>query len=92
MAQKAAKTLAARNTNLLNRTHLTSLTLHLLYLLLHFLLHRPRSLTPYLLLTTPTLAIEFYLERLAGPVTIMRLTVVAAVPYAPPAKTSTAPV
>ncbi|OJD18350.1 hypothetical protein AJ78_01594 [Emergomyces pasteurianus Ep9510] len=67
MAQKAAKTLAARNTNLLNRTHLTTLTIHLLYLLLHFLLHRPRSLTPYLLLTTPTLAIEFYLERLGRP-------------------------
>ncbi|PGH36124.1 hypothetical protein GX50_00979 [[Emmonsia] crescens] len=67
MAQKAAKTLAARNTRLLNRTHLTSLILHLLYLLLHFFLHRPRSLTLYLLLATPTLAIEFYLERLGRP-------------------------
>ncbi|PGH13392.1 hypothetical protein AJ79_03671 [Helicocarpus griseus UAMH5409] len=67
MAQKAAKTLAARNTSLLRRTHLTTLTLHLLYLLLHFLFNRPRSLTPYLLLTTPTLAIEFYLEKLGRP-------------------------
>ncbi|KAL2363311.1 hypothetical protein RJZ56_003800 [Blastomyces dermatitidis] len=67
MAQKAAKTLAARNTRLLNRTHLTSLSLHLLYLLLHFLFNRPRVLTPYLIFTTPTLAIEFYLERLGRP-------------------------
>lgn len=65
--QKAAKTLATRNTSLLNRTHLTTLSLHLIYLLLHFLFNRPRSLTLYLIFTTPTLAIEFYLERLGRP-------------------------
>ncbi|ODH13558.1 hypothetical protein ACO22_07138 [Paracoccidioides brasiliensis] len=67
MAQKAAKTLAARNATLLNRTHLTTLSLHLLYLLLHHFFNRPRSLIPYFLLTFPTLLIEFYLERLGRP-------------------------
>ncbi|KAK2797935.1 hypothetical protein FQN50_009031 [Emmonsiellopsis sp. PD_5] len=67
MAKKATKALAARNTTLLLRTHLTTTTLHTLFLILHFLLHRPARLTPYLLLTLPTLLIEFYLDRLGRP-------------------------
>ncbi|CAK46168.1 hypothetical protein CBS63078_9991 [Aspergillus niger] len=68
MAQKAAKTLAARNASLLTRTHLISFALHFLFLALHWLFNRPRSLTPYFTLACPTLIIEFYLERLGRPV------------------------
>ncbi|BCR89195.1 SND2/TMEM208 family protein [Aspergillus chevalieri] len=67
MAQKAAKSLAVRNTSTLNRTHLIALALHTIYLLLHFTFNRPRSLKPYFLLAGPTLLIEFYLERLGRP-------------------------
>ncbi|KAL1861024.1 hypothetical protein Plec18167_003693 [Paecilomyces lecythidis] len=67
MAQKAAKSLAARNTSLLLRTHITTLSLHAIFLLLHWLFNRPRSLLPYFIFTFPTLAIEFYLERLGRP-------------------------
>ncbi|PWY70481.1 hypothetical protein BO70DRAFT_382276 [Aspergillus heteromorphus CBS 117.55] len=67
MAQKAAKTLAARNASLLTRTHIISGSLHALFLILHWLFNRPRSLTPYLVLACPTLLIEFYLERLGRP-------------------------
>ncbi|PYH85430.1 hypothetical protein BO82DRAFT_328032 [Aspergillus uvarum CBS 121591] len=67
MAQKAAKTLAARNTALLQRTHLISLGLHALYLALHWTFNRPRVLKPYIFLAVPTLLIEFYLDRLGRP-------------------------
>ena len=65
--QKAAKTLAARNISLHRRTHITTFSLHALFLLLHWLFNRPRSLLPYAILTSPTLIIEFYLERLGRP-------------------------
>ncbi|WEW57842.1 hypothetical protein PRK78_003309 [Emydomyces testavorans] len=67
MAQKAAKTLAARNTSLLRQTHITTACLHAIFLLLHFLIRRPRSLLPYAIFTLPTLLIEFYFERLGRP-------------------------
>ncbi|PYH45863.1 SND2/TMEM208 family protein [Aspergillus saccharolyticus JOP 1030-1] len=67
MAQKAAKTLAARNTALLLRTHLISLGLHALFLALHWTFNRPRALKPYIFLAVPTLLIEFYLDRLGRP-------------------------
>ncbi|KAL1957230.1 hypothetical protein VTO42DRAFT_6264 [Malbranchea cinnamomea] len=67
MAQKAIKTLAARNTAILRRTHLITLGLHSLFLLLHFFFSRPRSLLPYFVFTLPTLLIEFYLDRLGRP-------------------------
>ncbi|KAL1964959.1 hypothetical protein VTN77DRAFT_6159 [Rasamsonia byssochlamydoides] len=67
MAQKAAKSLASRNSSLLLRTHLITLSLHTTFLLLHWLFNRPRSLLPYFIFTFPTLAIEFYLDRLGRP-------------------------
>ncbi|KAK1139530.1 hypothetical protein N8T08_000670 [Aspergillus melleus] len=67
MAQKAAKTLAARNASLLLRTHIITLGLHVVFLILHWTFNRPRSMTPYYLLACPTLAIEFYLDRLGRP-------------------------
>ncbi|KAJ5084157.1 hypothetical protein NUU61_008736 [Penicillium alfredii] len=67
MAQKAAKTLASRNAAVLKRTHVISAALHLLFLLLHQVFQRPRSLKPYFLLAVPTLLIEFYLDRVGRP-------------------------
>ncbi|KAL4958586.1 hypothetical protein BDW69DRAFT_1464 [Aspergillus filifer] len=67
MAQKASKTLAARNTSILLRTHLTTLLLHILYILLHTLFSRPSSLKPYYILALPTLIIEFYLDKIGRP-------------------------
>ncbi|KAL2872616.1 SND2/TMEM208 family protein [Aspergillus lucknowensis] len=67
MAQKAAKTLAARNSSVLLRTHLITLALHALHLLLHFTFNRPRSLKYYYILAIPTLLIEFYLDRIGRP-------------------------
>lgn len=41
--------------------------MHILFLILNQLFQRPRSLKPYLLLAVPTLAIEFYLDRVGRP-------------------------
>lgn len=65
--QKAAKSLATRNGAILTRTHIISAALHLLFLLLHFAFQRPRSLKPYFFLAVPTLAIEYYLDRMGRP-------------------------
>lgn len=67
ITQKAAKTLAARNSALLQKTHITTAILHAVFLLLHNLFNRPRSLLPYALTAIPALAIEFYFERLGRP-------------------------
>ncbi|SMQ49351.1 unnamed protein product [Zymoseptoria tritici ST99CH_1A5] len=67
MAQKAHKTLATKNTATLNRTHLISLGVHGLSLLIRLLLLR-RKWTPYLLLSLPALVLEFVLERGSRPV------------------------
>lgn len=68
MAQRSQKTLAARNAATLNRTHLTTLAIHLLFHISRFLLSSSRrSLFTYLLLTLPSLVIEFYFERLSRP-------------------------
>lgn len=56
-----------RNGAVLNRTHLISALLHALFLALHFMFQRPRSLKPYLILAVPTLLIEFYLDRVGRP-------------------------
>ncbi|KAI9711568.1 MAG: hypothetical protein M1820_002133 [Bogoriella megaspora] len=66
MAQKAAKTLAARNTSILNRTLLLTLGFHGIFLLLRFLLLK-RSLIRYLLLSSPALIIQFWFERIGRP-------------------------
>lgn len=66
-SQKAAKSLAARNSATLTRTHLISIALHTLFLVLHFLFGRPRSLKPYFFLAVPTLVIEYYLDKVGRP-------------------------
>ena len=66
LKQKALKTLAAKNTATLNRTHLISLGVNAFWLLLRFLLFR-RRLLPYVLITFSALFIEFWFERIARP-------------------------
>ncbi|KZF21689.1 hypothetical protein L228DRAFT_261832 [Xylona heveae TC161] len=76
MAQKAAKQLAARNAQLLKRTHLIALSLHGFFLLLRLVLFRSQStrstLTPYLLLSAPALLVEFWFERIGRPKYVTR--------------------
>ncbi|KAI5819231.1 hypothetical protein BZA77DRAFT_276162 [Pyronema omphalodes] len=67
MANKASKSLARQNSATLNRTHLTTLCIHLIFIL-YRLLFRRGSITKYILLSLPSLVIEFYLERLGRPV------------------------
>ncbi|KEF52085.1 uncharacterized protein A1O9_11711 [Exophiala aquamarina CBS 119918] len=67
MAQKAAKTLAVRNTSRLKQTHLITLAIHGIFLLLRFTLRTSLSLKRYSFLSAPALLIEFYLEKLARP-------------------------
>ncbi|CUS12018.1 unnamed protein product [Tuber aestivum] len=66
MANKAAKQLARANTATLNRTHLTTLVLHTLFIL-YRLLYRSGSWRKYVILSLPSLVIEVYLERLGRP-------------------------
>ncbi|KAI9837829.1 MAG: hypothetical protein M1819_006763 [Sarea resinae] len=71
MAQKAAKTLASRNTTILNRTHIISLFIHGFFILLRLLLLRSsvtrRTYVLYSLLSTPALIVEIWLEKVGRP-------------------------
>lgn len=71
MAQKAAKTTAKRNTEILKRTQLIALAVHGFYLLLRILLFR-RSWTrgaiiTYILLSLPSVVIQIVFERNSRP-------------------------
>ena len=65
--QKALKTLAARNTAILNRTHLISLGVHVFYLLVRLLFRARLSMKLWFFLSLPSLVIEFWFERIARP-------------------------
>lgn len=65
--QKASKSLARTNLATLKRTHLTTLCLHALFIL-YRLVFRRGSVTKYILLSLPALAIELYLDKLGRPV------------------------
>jgi len=69
--QKAAKTLAARNVAILNRTLLITLVIHALFLLLRAIFFRrsftKRSFLLYVLLSAPSLFIQFWFERIGRP-------------------------
>ncbi|KAF2113948.1 hypothetical protein BDV96DRAFT_577334 [Lophiotrema nucula] len=71
MAQKAAKTLAARNTQKLNQTLFATALLHGLFWLLRALVFRStftkRSLTLYLIFSAPQLLIQLQFEKLGRP-------------------------
>ncbi|KAI4250611.1 MAG: hypothetical protein L6R40_000211 [Gallowayella cf. fulva] len=73
MAHKAAKQQASRNTAILKRTHLISLAITALFILLRLLLFRASCTQStyllYLLLSTPAFVIEFWFERAGRPVT-----------------------
>ncbi|KAI5838230.1 hypothetical protein DFP73DRAFT_565238 [Morchella snyderi] len=66
MANKASKALARANTSALTRTHTITASLHVLFIL-YRLLFRHGSWAKYLALTLPSLATEYYLERLGRP-------------------------
>lgn len=61
MAQKAKKDRAKSNTLALNNLHTGTATVHVVFLLFHFLLRR-RSLLTYGLLSAPSLICEYVLE------------------------------
>ncbi|KAK5077858.1 hypothetical protein LTS08_003304 [Lithohypha guttulata] len=67
MAQKSAKSLAVKNSQRLKQTHLITLAIHLLFLLLAFTLRRSLTLKPYLLLSAPALGLEYWLDSIARP-------------------------
>ncbi|OCK74250.1 DUF788-domain-containing protein [Lepidopterella palustris CBS 459.81] len=71
MAKKAAKTLAARNTAILNRTRVLTIGFHLFYLTLRCLVFRTslthNSLLIWILLSLPSLFIQFQFERIGRP-------------------------
>ncbi|KAL8668573.1 MAG: hypothetical protein Q9168_006801 [Polycauliona sp. 1 TL-2023] len=73
MAQKAAKQQAARNTAILQRTHLISVAIALFFVLLRLLLFRAsctrRTYLLYACFSAPAFIIEFWFERIARPVT-----------------------
>ncbi|KAI9792190.1 MAG: hypothetical protein M1816_002730 [Peltula sp. TS41687] len=70
MAQKAAKQTARRNTLVLRRTHTIAACIHAIFLSLRFLLRRNSSLKSfimYLVLSSPSLLIQFWLDRVGRP-------------------------
>jgi hypothetical protein len=71
-SQKAAKTLAARNSSRLNQTHVTSLCIHFFFLLLRALTFRRTffrsSALLYITLSIPGALVELWLERIGRPV------------------------
>jgi hypothetical protein len=64
--QQALKTQAARNAAILQRTHLIALGVHGFHLLLRFTFVR-RSFWAYLLLSFPSLLLQFWFERVGRP-------------------------
>ncbi|KAH8153146.1 uncharacterized protein LAJ45_02733 [Morchella importuna] len=66
MANKASKSLARANARTLTRTHTITASLHALFIL-YRLLFRHGSWRKYLVLSLPSLVIEYYLERLGRP-------------------------
>lgn len=65
--QKSAKNLAVKNTARLKQTHFITLAIHGVFLFFAFTLRRSLKLTPYLGLTAPALALEFFLDRSSRP-------------------------
>ncbi|GAM85826.1 hypothetical protein ANO11243_038340 [Dothideomycetidae sp. 11243] len=66
MAQKALKTLAAKNAATLNTLHIVSLGVHLFFLLTTTFFFR-RSRLAWFLISLPALLIEFWFERISRP-------------------------
>ncbi|KAF2398215.1 hypothetical protein EJ06DRAFT_558593 [Trichodelitschia bisporula] len=71
MANKATKALAARNTVVLDRTRLITLAVHAVFIILRCFIFRSsltkRTLVLYALLSTPSLVIQFWFEKVGRP-------------------------
>jgi hypothetical protein len=67
MAQKAKKDRAKANAAALQNLHIGSLTVHTIFMLSHFLLHRHRSLPLWGLFSAPSLICEYVLESSGRP-------------------------
>ncbi|KAI5781214.1 hypothetical protein EDC01DRAFT_666767 [Geopyxis carbonaria] len=67
MANKASKALARANAATLNKTHMITASIHVLFII-YRLLFRGGSWKKYILISLPSLVLEFYLERLGRPV------------------------
>ncbi|KAK5190070.1 hypothetical protein LTR92_010051 [Exophiala xenobiotica] len=67
MAKKAAKNLTVRNAARLQQTHLITLAINSVFLLLRFTFRRSLSLKSYVCFSLPGAIIEFYLDRVARP-------------------------
>jgi hypothetical protein len=65
--QKAAKNLTVRNAARLQQTHLITLAINSVFLLLRFTFRRSLSLKSYVCFSLPGAIIEFYLDRVARP-------------------------
>lgn len=65
--QKSAKLLAVKNSSRLKQTHLITLAVHIAFLFFAYVLRRSLRLTPYLLLSAPGLALEYWLDSIARP-------------------------
>lgn len=71
--QKAAKQQAARNTAVLNRAHLISLAVNVIFVFLRLILFRSSCTRAtyllYFILSCPAFVIEFWLEKIGRPTT-----------------------
>lgn len=67
MANASAKKQAASNAEALKTLHLTSLGINTIVLVAHFLLGRPKSITPYITFTVFALFLQFQIERMGRP-------------------------
>jgi SRP-independent targeting protein 2/TMEM208 len=71
MSKKATKTLAARNTQQLNQTLFITLAVHTFFIVFRAILFRKsftrNSLLLYLILSAPSLLIQFWFERISRP-------------------------
>ncbi|KAI9723309.1 MAG: hypothetical protein M1812_001192 [Candelaria pacifica] len=71
MAQKAAKQTARRNASILNRAHLITFGIHTLFIVLRLLIFQSSATRTtyvlYILLSSPSLFIEFWFERIGRP-------------------------
>ncbi|RLV93148.1 Late endosome and vacuole interface protein 10 [Spathaspora sp. JA1] len=67
MASQSSKKLATANTKTLNQLHMISAGVNVLVILAIFILHRPASFLPWLLLSIPSFVLQYNLESSGRP-------------------------
>jgi SRP-independent targeting protein 2/TMEM208 len=67
MANAAAKKQAASNLHSLKILHVSSAIVNILFLFSHFILSRPNSIRPYLILSCPAFFLQYQLEKIGRP-------------------------